>query len=198
MEKLILASASPRRREILKSVGAEFEIKTSNVDESVVKFQEDVGLYVQELALLKASQTAKALVEEKKKNTLVIGADTVVSYDGKILGKPKDAADAERMLQMLSGKVHTVYTGVCVFRTKDAFSVCGYEKTNVEFKELPDELIDSYVKTGEPMDKAGAYGIQGRGAVLCKGFEGDYFNIVGLPISKLYDILKNEFDYKIL
>jgi septum formation protein len=196
MEKIILASASPRRREILDAVGIEYEVVRSDADESSVNPQCGATLYVQELALLKAGCAAKKLAEKGRKNMLIISADTVVVSDGKILGKPKDDEDAFNMLRALSGKTHEVMTGICIFRLKDAFSVCDTSVTRVTFKELSDEDIREYIKTGEPADKAGAYGIQGRGALLCERIEGDYFNVVGLPASRLWELLKTEFNFR--
>lgn len=198
MEKIILASASPRRREIMSNVGLKFEVVTGDADEASVKFGGDARLYVQELAMLKAGACAKVLRERRGNDFLVVAADTVVVSDGKILGKPKDTDDARRMLASLSGREHEVFTGLCVLRTRDAFSVCAAEKTEVTFRRLPEKTIDAYVATGEPSDKAGAYGIQGRGALLCEKISGDYFNVVGLPVSKLCRILDEEFGYKTL
>lgn len=197
MEKIILASASPRRREILDAVGIKYEVVRSDADETSIKSDCGARVYVQELALLKATCAAAKLNEKKRGNMLIISADTVVVSDGKILGKPADEAEACKMLGALSGKSHEVITGICVFRLDDAFSVCDSVVTKVTFKQLDDELIKAYVKTGEPMDKAGAYGIQGRGALLCERIEGDYFNVVGLPVSRLWDILRTEFGYQI-
>lgn len=197
MEKIILASASPRRREILDAVGIKYEVVRSDADETSIKSDCGARVYVQELALLKTTCAAAKLNEKKRGNMLIISADTVVVSDGKILGKPADEAEACKMLGALSGKSHEVITGICVFRLDDAFSVCDSVVTKVTFKQLDDELIKAYVKTGEPMDKAGAYGIQSRGALLCERIEGDYFNVVGLPVSRLWDILRTEFGYQI-
>ena len=194
MEKIILASASPRRSEILKAVGIPFEVVCSDADEGSVTKDCGARLYVQELALLKASAVAKTLVGKKN---LIVAADTVVVSEGEILGKPADEADAREMLARLSGRVHEVMTGICIIRLSDAFTVCDTVTTKVYFKELAPKLIDAYVSTGEPMDKAGAYGIQGRGAVLCDRIEGDYFNVVGLPASRLCEILSAEFGINI-
>lgn len=198
MEKIILASASPRRSAIMQEVGIEFDVVRSDADESSVSADCEPELYVQELALLKAADAAKKLDAKGRKNMIIIAADTVVVSEGEILGKPRDCEDAKRMLAMLSGKEHKVMTGICVFRLKDAFSVCDTVVTKVQFKELGSDLIDRYVATGEPLDKAGSYGIQGKGAVLCEKIDGDYFNVVGLPISRLCDILRNEFGIEVL
>lgn len=198
MNKIVLASASPRRQEILKNIGLEFYVAVPDVDESGVAYAGDAGLYVQELALLKAAAAAKKLDIKKNKDTLIISADTVVISGGEILGKPKDEADAKRMLKSLSGKAHSVMTGICIFRMSDGFSVCDAVKTDVVFKNLSDNMIESYVVTKEPMDKAGSYGIQGKGAVLVEKIDGDYFNVVGLPVSRLFDILTDEFGINVL
>lgn len=196
MDKIILASASPRRKELLESLGINFEVIVSKADESKIdKNAMPTNLYVQELALLKASAVLK---EIKKTNALIISADTVVCCENEILGKPKDAEEARRMLKLLSGRCHTVYSGICVMNAKTSFSVLKWQETKVYFRRLSDEEIESYIKTEEPFDKAGAYGIQGVGAVLVDKIEGDYFNVVGLPISKLYEVLRDEFDFDIL
>ncbi|MEE0944377.1 MAG: Maf family protein [Clostridia bacterium] len=196
MEKIILASASPRRSEILKNIGLRFDIVVSDADESSISENCPAELYVQGLALLKAAAAAKKT--ECEKDGVVIAADTVVVLDGKILGKPKDREDAAEMLRMLSGREHSVITGICVLRLKDAFSVCESVVTKVKFKDLSPELIDLYVATNEPLDKAGAYGIQGKGAILAERIDGDYFNVVGLPVSRLCEILQSEFGIDVL
>ena len=195
-KKIVLASKSPRRREILENLGVDFEVIESNADESTVSSDGiSVELYVQELALIKAADCAKNVEDDA---TLIISADTVVSLDNKILGKPKDEEEAFLMLKSLSGKTHEVYTGFCVMKSDDADSVCRACKTEVTFKELTDDEILAYIKTGEPMDKAGAYGIQGLGGLLVSGISGDYLNVGGLPASMLSDVLKNEFGYYII
>lgn len=196
MSEIILASASPRRRELLKNMGLDFSVIVSDADEDGVDVSVPPEIYVQELALLKATATAKKVLD--RKDALVISADTVVVYDNKVLGKPKYEAEAKAMLRMLSGKIHQVYTGFCVLRIKDAFTVCKSVCTNVRFKSLTDERIAKYVATGEPMDKAGAYGIQGLGAMLIDAIQGDYFNVVGLPVSELAEILETEFNLQIM
>ena len=134
----------------------------------------------------------------RRKNSIIISADTVVTLDGKILGKPKDEKSAYEMLKNLSGRGHEVYTGYCVMRIADGKVVCNSVKTRVHFKELDDEKINSYISSGEPMDKAGAYGIQGKGALLISRIDGDYFNVVGLPVSALADTLEREFEINVL
>lgn len=194
MADFILASASPRRKELLGRMGLDFEIMVSEADESTVSTGIPVNLYVQELALLKASATAK----HAGRKAIIIAADTVVTLDGAVLGKPKDAGDAYDMLKALSGREHEVYTGICVMRMSDAKTVCKSVSTEVRFKELTEEKIRAYIASGEPMDKAGAYGIQGIGSMLIEGINGDYFNVVGLPIATLADVLENEFDITML
>ena len=197
MNEIILASQSPRRKELLENIGLDFEVVVSEADESAVSKEDvPVGVYVQELALIKAVAVAKKVLKNKK--AIIISADTIVTKDGEILGKPSDEEDAMRMLLSLSGREHEVYTGYCVMRIKDGYTVCNHVKTSVKFKELTDEKIKSYIETGEPMDKAGAYGIQGLGGILIEKIDGDYANVVGLPVSALADTLENEFDIKIL
>lgn len=196
MAEFILASGSPRRRELLSAIGMDFEVVVPGADENLPAKETPVGIYVQELALLKAAAAAKKVL--KKKKSLIIAADTIVTLDGKILGKPKDEDDAFNMLRSLSGRKHEVLTGYCVMRISDGYTVCNRVKTEVMFKTLDDEKIRSYIGTKEPMDKAGAYGIQGIGALLVESIEGDYFNVVGLPVSALADTLKNEFDIDLL
>ena len=197
MERIILASASPRRRELLEQLGIKFDIVVSTETEENIDKSLPPEAYTSELALLKAAAVGKKLTELNRKNSIIIAADTVVYFEGKILGKPKNDVDARNMLKMLSDNRHEVYTGICVMRLKDAYTVSRSVKTSVKFKSLTDAMIDGYIRTQEPADKAGAYGIQGMGAVLVEEINGDYFNVVGLPLSCLYDILKNEFDVDI-
>ncbi len=191
MKHIILASASPRRRELLENLGIKFDVVVSDADESAVPQSLEPGLYVQELALLKAGDVCGKITD---KNALIISADTIVYSDGKIMGKPKDKEDASAMLKKLSGISHSVFTGICVMQKSNAYSVCRAVETEVYFKELTDEKIERYVKTGEPMDKAGAYGIQGKGSVLVEKINGDFFNVVGLPVAALAEVLEKEFD----
>lgn len=195
MKKIILASASPRRQEILRNIGMEFEVLVSDADEGKIdKNSVSAPLYVQELALLKAASASKKL---KNKNCIIISADTIVYLDGKILGKPKDEEDAKKMLSFLSGKCHSVFTGICVMDAKTLKSVCAKEETKVYFKNLTDDRISSYVETKEPLDKAGAYAIQGLGGMLVEKTEGDFLNVIGLPANKLCEILEKEFEFDI-
>lgn len=192
MIDIILASASPRRRELMENMGLDFRVLVSEADEESVDKNVPPEIYVQELSLLKAVSTAKQVIDNKK--AIIISADTIVVNDGEILGKPYDEADAKAMLLSLSGKCHYVYTGFCVMRLSDARTVCKSVKTEVTFKHLTEEIINRYIKTKEPMDKAGAYGIQGYGAMLVRKINGDYFNVVGLPVGALSDVLAEEFD----
>lgn len=193
MKKIILASGSPRRREILSGAGLDFDVYISGADESSVSPDGiTFGVYVQELALLKARDAAKSIDE---KGHIIISADTVVVLDGEIMGKPKNREDAYSMLKKLSGKSHSVFTGICVWRSDDAFCVCTAQETKVVFKELSDETINRYIMTGESDDKAGAYAVQGKGAALVKKVDGDYLNVVGLPLLKLIEVLENDFGY---
>ena len=192
---IILGSASPRRRELLAQIGAEFEVRVSNKEEiyhSTVP--EEI---VKELALMKAENVAAELAEENSagavKSTVVIGADTIVVLDGKILGKPADEADAVRMLNSLQGRRHDVYTGVAVldYDENGEKHVYNYSVgTAVHVNGMTDEEIRAYVKTKDPLDKAGAYGIQGRFAAHIDRIEGDYYNVVGLPVSRVYRTLR--------
>ena len=195
--EFILASASPRRKELLETLGLNFQIITGEADEDSVSGEGvPVGIYVQELALLKAAATAKYAL--KKKKAIIIAADTVVILDGRILGKPKDEKEAYFMLKTLSGREHEVYTGICIMRVSDGKTYCDSQCTKVVFKELTDETIAAYIATGEPMDKAGSYGIQGKGSVLVSKLDGDYNNVVGMSTSLLCDMLKSQFDIDIL
>ena len=196
MTEFVLASASPRRKELLEKMGLQFSIVVSEADESTVSRDIPVNLYVQELALLKASATAKILLRNKK--ALIIAADTIVTLDGEILGKPDGEDGAKKMLSSLSGRTHEVYTGYCIMRISDGKTVCNSVKTEVKFKTLTEQKIRSYIESGEPMDKAGAYGIQGLGSMLIEKINGDYFNVVGLPVSALADTLEKEFDIEIM
>lgn len=183
MKHIILASASPRRKEILELADLKFDVMPSDAQEITTKTAPNE--VVMELASLKA----KDIYKKSEKQSMIVGVDTVVAYQGQILGKPTDEADAKRMLTMLSGQTHEVYTGVCVI--EDGKTKTFYEETKVTFYEISDEQIDHYIKTGEPMDKAGSYGIQGKAAVFIKGIEGDYYNVVGFPIARfLQEITK--------
>lgn len=187
MSRIILASASPRRRELLLQIGLQFEVMESACEEKIESsLPEEV---VCELSEQKARDVWERLKDEK---AVVIGADTVVAFEGRILGKPKDEEEACSMLRSLSGNTHQVYTGVTLCYTAGGRkqSHTFYEKTEVSFYPMSEQEIRDYAATKDPLDKAGAYGIQGRCAAHIKGIEGDYNNVVGLPIGRLYQELK--------
>lgn len=198
MSRIILASGSPRRKELLEQIGIEFEICPAKGEEVITKtVPHDV---VMELSRQKALEVAGMVVSYGDSHAdittptdiMIIGADTVVAYDDMILGKPKDEEDAKNTLRMLSGNTHSVYTGVSVvFISKDGRvgEHTFYDRTKVKMYEMTDAEIERYVATNEPMDKAGSYGIQGKCAIHIEKIEGDYNNVVGLPVSKLYQEL---------
>lgn len=189
MKRIILASQSPRRRELLTQIGLKFEVIPSTVEE-VITSANPVEV-VQELAQQKARDVAEVAGREMAKDSLlVIGADTIVVYEGKILGKPEDKEDAVRMLTMLQGKEHSVYTGVALLTGEQ--EIIFAEETRVQMCPMTPEEIAWYVNTGEPMDKAGAYGIQGLCARFVRQIQGDYNNVVGLPVGRIYQELKKE------
>lgn len=189
--KLILASGSPRRREILTDLGYSFDVKTADFDESQVSLEKP-SEGVRALALGKATAAAEATSVDAP--TVFLGSDTVVALNDVVMGKPADEEDAKAMLRALSGKTHVVYTGVALVEKNERGEIVSsetfVEATEVTFFELTDEEIDWYVGTGEPMDKAGAYGIQGLGRVLVEGIRGDYETVVGLPAARVYRALR--------
>ena len=187
--ELILASSSPRRREFLKQLGLPFRIVPPRVDEQPGK-REEPGHFAWRLAVDKALDVASRVGPRH----IVIAADTIVVLGKTILGKPKDTAAARRMLKMLSGREHEVITGVCVMQGRKKRSFVT--STDVEFKKLTAQDIDFYIASGEPMDKAGAYAIQGIGSFLVRGIRGSYTNVVGLPVAELLDVLEREFGLK--
>ena len=180
-EKLVLASGSPRRAEILERAGWPYEIMVAGVDETLFP-NEEAATYVQRLARSKAEAVASRLSEG-----LVLGADTTVVVANQILGQPSDDADARRMLGLLNAKWHDVLTGVAVTRVGGETRV-AYETTRVRFAEMSEREIDWYIATGEPFGKAGSYGIQGKASLFIEEIEGDYFNIMGLPIRLVYEL----------
>ncbi len=180
-KKVILASGSPRRREILGEMGIEFEIDVPDVDETVEGTPE-------EMVCTLADRKALA-VELKRSEGLIVAADTLVSLDGKALGKPADEEEAKRMLRSLSGRAHSVYTGVCVRNARTGECKVSPVRTDVIFRELSDEEIDAYVATGEPLDKAGAYAIQGGAKAFVERYEGSRSNVIGLPKEMLRRML---------
>ena len=199
--RVILASASPRRKELLGNIYSEFEVIPSTVEENI-EFT-NVEDYVKELAYIKAMDVFEMIKSSANANAseenelLVIGADTIVYNDGKVLGKPKDEEDAKKMIRSLAGKKHQVYTGVCLISNVDtgvdSASRIGdlliqkfYSKTDVYVDDITDKEIADYVATGDPLDKAGSYGIQGVFSKHIRKIDGDYFNVVGLPVNEIY------------
>ena len=191
--KVILASKSPRRVEILEKIVKEFEVVQSNFDENTIDFKGDIEKYVKDLSRNKAIEVSKRLNEP----SIVIAADTVVFQGGKVLEKPKNEEDAFSMLSSLSGNTHKVYSGICLINTYDDTVVTDCDCTEVRFSELNPRQIRNYINSGEPMDKAGAYGIQGLGGAFVEGIKGCYYNVMGLPLNKLYKALE-DYDITIL
>lgn len=181
--KLILASASPRRKELLEQVGVAFEIIPATGEEVISSLSPKEA--VMELSRQKAEEVAGRAWEEP---VIVLGADTVVALDRQILGKPRDEKDAQRMLGLLSGRTHSVFTGVTLIAKSQGRQQLRsfYEETKVFMYPMKEQQILSYIRTGEPMDKAGAYAIQGRCALYIRGIQGDYCNVVGLPVARIF------------
>lgn len=185
MLQLVLASASPRRRELLERLGIPFKVSVSKAEENIDRGNLTPEQLARELALLKAKDVARTL-----EDGLVIGADTIVVLDDEILGKPKSREEAGRMLHLLSGRSHQVITGLALVEAGGGRVQLTSEVTTVWFRRLDPGEVEWYLDTGEPMDKAGAYGIQGKGSILVDRIEGCYFNVVGLPLTRLYLMLK--------
>ena len=185
---IILASASPRRKEILENTNIKFDIISSSIEELILDGESPCQM-VMRLAFEKGIDIAS-----KQKSDLVISADTIVVLDDNVLGKPKDEEEARQMISNLSGRTHQVITGISLINLENNKKIIDYVVSNVKFKKLSKDDINDYIKTKESLDKAGAYGIQGYGALLVEEIQGDYFNIVGLPISKLSDLLKIHFN----
>ncbi|MFL5466261.1 MAG: Maf family protein [Gemmatimonadaceae bacterium] len=181
--RVVLASGSPRRRQLLDLIGITHEVRPSNIDETA-RPREAPRRHAERLAREKATAVAR-----RDPDLITIGADTVVVINRKVLGKPIDDADAARMLAMLSGREHTVITAIAVSRGKKLRS--AIEEVRVKFRRLRDAEIDAYIATREPMDKAGAYGIQGYGATIVERIEGDYFAVMGLPLVRLINLLRD-------
>ena len=181
--KVVLASSSPRRRELLNLIGIAHEVRPANLDESM-RPREAPRRHAERLARDKASAVAM-----RDPDLITIGADTIVVINRKVLGKPVDMEDAARMLAMLSGREHTVITAVAVSRGRKLRS--AIEEVKVKFRRLREEEIEAYIATGEPMDKAGAYGIQGYGATIVERVEGDYFAVMGLPLVRLIGLMRD-------
>lgn len=182
----VLASASERRQELLKRIIDQFEIVVSNFDEDTVPYNGDCEDYVKKLAYEKAREVSEKL----DKKSIIIGCDTVVYQNGSILGKPKDKAQAFEMLRNLSGTSHKVYSGLAVINTYNNEVKTQAVSTEVYFSKLSQKQIEDYINSEEPMDKAGAYGIQGNAGVFVEKIHGDYYNVVGLPLNTLYYMLK--------
>lgn len=191
MKPIILASASPRRKDLLKQIGINFEIDPSNYQE-----ERNLNLEPHELAKYLSLQKAKD-VAARHKNSIIIAADTFVVFEGKVIGKPSSKEEAREMLSKMSGKLHSVVTGFTIIDTGTNKIVSKAVETKIYFKNLNEEEINSYVDSKEPMDKAGAYAIQGLGGILIDKIEGDYYNVVGLPLAVLVEELKN-FGIKVL
>jgi septum formation protein len=186
--RLILASNSPRRAEILRNAGLTFEVYATHADERVCG-HESARAHVRRLAARKAHLAAPRALR-RNRPAIVIGADTVVEVNREILGKPADVKEARRMLRLLSGRTHRVLTGLCIVRVPDGHKMEHIETTRVRFLKLLSQEIDDYIATGEPFDKAGGYGIQGIGGRFVASIEGCYFNVVGLPLSRVWSMLR--------
>lgn len=181
---MILASKSPRRKEILQQMGFNLEIKVKEIEE--VSDKVELIDQIIDISKMKVEEVAR-----ENENSFVVGADTLVEIDGKALGKPRDKKEAKEMLKMLSGKNHRVITALTLVNVEKNICISDYVKSEVYFKEISEEEIDWYISTGEPMDKAGSYGIQGLGAMFVEKIEGDFFSIMGFPINKFMNILKD-------
>lgn len=194
---LILASRSPRRKELIGYLGIPFEICPSDADETIeCPLPPDETVKILSARKAEAAACARANAGKGDKNDIILGVDTVVYAEREILGKPRDRKDATRMLHLLSGKTHEVFSGFTLMRGKQVYSEC--QRTAVHFAPLSEEEIAWYVSTGEPMDKAGAYGIQGRGGLFVTGIEGNYHSVMGLPVERIYLVLKNQFGVSFL
>ena len=193
MKKIILASQSPRRRELLGRLVPEFEVMADSAEEVMIP-----GERPEDTVRRLARQKAEHVAGRAGRDALVVAADTVVALDNRILGKPRDAAEAFSMLSALSGNTHRVYTGLAVMDAAAGRAAVELEATEVRFRALSEAEIRAYIRSGEPMDKAGAYGIQELGALFVEGIAGDYFNVVGLPLCRLGKILKEDFAVDLL
>lgn len=191
---LILASSSPRRQELIRLLGLPVEVMPSDADESVEEGWTPAQI-VERLSVRKA-EAVRARIGDGR--GLIVGSDTIVTLDGRVLGKPRDEDDAATMLRSLSGRPHQVYSGVALVDASSGRSAVGHLMTQVWMKPLDEERIRRYVATGEPRDKAGAYGIQGVGARLVDRIEGDFFNVVGLPVALVADMLESSFGVRVL
>lgn len=187
---LILASASERRIELLKRISKEFKVIVSDFDEKSIIYNGNISDYVITLAIGKAEAVARRVENIEPADTLIIGCDTVVYFKDKILEKPLNESEAYKMLEMLSGETHKVFSGIAVYDLKAKAIKTDFAVTDVKFSILSDKMIRKYVEIGDCMDKAGAYGIQGDAAVFVEGISGCFYNVVGLPLNKLYKMLK--------
>lgn len=192
MDEIILASSSPRRRELLNQAGIPFTVMPADVDEENAELSGTPEQKAEQLAYMKA-----AAVAEKIGKGMVLGADTIVVCAGEVFGKPVDRADARSMLATLNGREHQVITGIAVLDAAKGTARIGHEVTRVRFSQLLPEEIEAYINSEEPFDKAGSYAVQGRGALMVEGIDGCYTNVVGLPLRKLYTLLK-EFGVQVL
>lgn len=191
MPKLILASASPRRKDLLKQIGLEFEAYPADIDENSLGYM-DAGKYAEEMSRRKALMVAKDFYGATDEEHLILGADTTVEIDGTILGKPEDYDDAVRMLESIQGKWHRVITGITLVNAKNREVLTDSEMTRVKIRSMTPEMIQAYLRTGESLDKAGAYGAQGYGSLIVERVEGCFFNVIGLPIYKLSRLLEQQ------
>lgn len=184
--KIILGSASERRKELMKRITPNFDVVVSSFNEDSVAFYGSLPNYVMDIAEGKM----KAVKSSIKTESIIIGCDTIVNYENHVLGKPKDENDAFSMLRLLSGNFHQVYSGIAICNTTTNKIMRDYVRTDVKFAKLSDDMINAYIKSGEPMDKAAGYGIQGLAGVFVEEIHGCYYNVVGLPLNKLYNMLR--------
>jgi len=191
MPKLILASASPRRKDLLTQIGLEFEAYPADIDETSIGYT-DAGKYAEEMSRRKALMVAEKFYDIPGEEYLILGADTTVEIDGNILGKPQDYADAVRMLETIQGKWHRVITGITLVNAGTREVITDSEVTRVKIRPMTPEMIRAYLKTGESLDKAGAYGAQGFGSLIVERVEGCFFNVIGLPLHKLSLLLERQ------
>lgn len=193
MNTIVLASSSPRRKELLLKYDLKPIIEKSSIKEAISPNET-----VEQIAMALAFEKANQVGGKYNQGEIIIGADTIVAYEGKVLGKPKGEEDAKNMLKSLSGREHEVITGISIIKSNSNLKIIDYEKTIVKFRKLTDRKIENYIKTKEYIDKAGAYGIQGVGGILVERINGCYFNVVGLPLYKLDILLEKYFDISLL
>lgn len=193
MSTIILASGSPRRKELLLKYNLKPIISKAQIDEKI--HADEIS---EQIAMALAFEKASEVANRFNNKEIVIGADTIVSYEDKILGKPKDEEEGRNMIKLLSDKEHEVITGISIIKINSNIKIIDYEKTKVKFRKLSDKKIENYIKTNEYIDKAGGYGIQGLGSILVEYINGCYFNVVGLPIYKLDSLLEKHFNLSLL